>query len=101
MRTVTLKQNGIRIHGDVLIKTWNDEEAEIRMAPKFLPLDKISKDNILSACNDGGFGAKEILAAKIDVCITYGCDRVNTYEEYQKTINIGHPDHLQKIQRGI
>lgn len=102
MRQKVLRQKGIAIGGDMVVTTWNGEDVEVRMNLRYLPMDKISKDNIIKACNDGGFGAEAIRNARIDVFIWYDAGKGREpLLDYERCYNTDHPLHLQSMQRGI
>ncbi len=96
MKTKTIYQTGITIQGLALIHLWCGGTGHIEMTPNFIPLDKISKDNILGCVNDGQFGCEFIKEADIDIYITYD----NGSLEFDRTLFSG-PIHSSLAFRGI
>lgn len=95
-KTKTIYQTGITIKGSALIHLWGGGTGHIAMTSKFIPLDKISKDNIQGCVNDGRFGCESIEEAEIDIYIKYD----NGSIEYERTLFSG-PIHSSLAFRGI
>jgi len=55
-KTITLEQTGIVIQGIALLNLWGGGQGEIIMDEKRIPLNKVSKENILRCVNDARFG---------------------------------------------
>ena len=102
MRQKVLKQKGIAVGGNMIVSTWNGDDVEVIMNLRYLPMDEVSKDNIIKACNDGGYGAASINNARIDIFIWYDAGKGRApFLEYERCYRTDHPLHLQSMQRGI
>ncbi len=85
MKQKLITQIGIIVSGKSLLNLWQPGQGEIMMERRFLPYDKITKDNILRCVNDAGFGCQSIEKAEIDIYIRYD----NGSDEYDRTIYSG------------
>jgi len=97
MKTRTLKQTGIIVGGTATMYLWGGGEADIEMDEVFIPNNKISKDNILSAVNDGRFGCEGIKCAEIEIYDAYE----NNYREYNRIIYADKFFSKYFLKRGI
>jgi hypothetical protein len=81
MRTKTITQTGIVVKGTATLNLWGGGQGTIDMSPVFIPYGKITKNNILRAVNDAGFGCESIENAEIDIYIKYD----NRSTEFDRT----------------
>jgi hypothetical protein len=91
MKTKTITQTGIVIKGTAMLNLWGGGSGSIKMESYYLPLEHITKDNILRCVNDGSFGCESIEDAEIDIFIKYD----NGSVELDRTIFAYHPIHTQ------
>lgn len=98
MRTKKLKQTGIVIQGIAVLNLWGGGQGEIIMDEKFIPNDKISKENILRCVNDAQFGCESIESAVVHIYIDYDHGFA---KEYERTIKVNNPRYQQFYCRGI
>jgi hypothetical protein len=98
MKEKKIKQTGITIQEIALLNLWGGGQGEIMMDEKYIPNDKISKENILRCINDGQFGCKSIEWADVDIYINYE----NGFAlEYNRTIRVENKNYQQFYCRGI
>lgn len=98
MKTKTLKQIGYTVGGFATITTWDDRSGTIEMTRSFIPLGRMTKTKLLNSVNDGGFGAKSIDRAEINIYDQYEIG----FREYNRTINVKHPIHTRLFgKKGI
>ncbi len=86
----TSKLIGIEITGIAILNMWGGGSGEIEMEKYFLPLEHITKDNIIRCVNDNGFGCESIESATIDIELVYKDN--NSYRkiyEPDRTIELG------------
>jgi hypothetical protein len=98
MKEKKIKQTGITIQGTALLNLWGGGQGEIIMNEKYIPNDKISKDNILRCINDAKFGCESIESADVDIFITYEHGFAN---EFDRTIHVENKRYQQFYCRGI
>jgi hypothetical protein len=89
MKAITLKQTGITVKGIATLHFWGGGEGTIEMQSTFLPIGKVTKDNILRCVNDNGFGCEAIISAEIEIYDQYE----GNYQEFNRTIIAEHPIH--------
>lgn len=97
-RKKTIYQTGITINGTALINLWGGGQVEVIMDEKYIPNEKISKENILRCINDGKFGCESIESADVDIYITYEQGFAN---EYDRTIHVENPRYQKFYYTGI
>jgi len=98
MKEKKIKQTGITIQGVALINFWGGGQGEVIMDERYIPNDKISKENILRCINDGQFGCESIESAEIDILINY---ELGFAMEYDRTIVVKNPAYRKFYCRGI
>jgi len=98
MKEKKIKQTGITIQGVALINFWGGGQGEVIMDERYIPNDKISKENILRCINDGQFGCESIESAEIDILINY---ELGFAMEYDRTIIVKNPAYRKFYCRGI
>ena len=98
MKEKKIKQTGITIQGVVLINFWGGGQGEVIMDERYIPNEKISKENILRCINDGQFGCESIESAEIDILINY---ELGFAMEYDRTIVVKNPAYRKFYCRGI
>ena len=96
MKSVTLKQTGWHVTGEAVISTWGGGQGTIRMDPTFVPLGKMTKENLHRCINDGRFGCQSIDQGVLEVSVEYE----GRYREYDRTIFIDNPNP-RLVCRGI
>ena len=64
-KTVTLKQTGYSISGESVLNLWGGGQGTIDISAGIIPLDKLSKENLLKCVNDGRFGCESIDCARV------------------------------------
>ena len=67
------------------------------MDSKFIPNEKISKENILRCVNDGKFGVQSIDRVEIDILDTYEGE----YKEFNRTLITSNPLYSKFYCKGI
>ena len=82
MKSIKLNQIGILIKEYVCINAWGGGQFDLSMAEVFIPNGKATKDNILGAVNDNGFGCESIESAEIEIYDQYN----NGYKEFNRII---------------
>lgn len=98
MKKKTIKQTGITIQGTALLNLWGGGQGEIIMDDRYIPNNKITKENILRCINDAEFGCESIESADIDIYINYE----NGFAmEYDRTIHVENKMYQQFYCKGI
>ena len=90
-KKVELELAGFSVTGTARLVLWGGELGEIAMERVYIPKEALSKDNILRAVNDNGFGCQAITGADIVVHRVYH----GGYEEYDRTFYTDHPAHAK------
>lgn len=94
-KTVTLAQIGYRIRGTAAIKLWGGQMGTIEMDPEFLPLKKLSPDNLKRLINDGQFGCESVINAELEIFDVYGTqDLLGSFELWDRCISVTHLRNL-------
>ena len=96
MKVVTLKQTGWHVTGEAVISLWGGGQGTITITPTFVPLGKMTKDNLHRCINDGRFGCRGIDQAVMEVSTQFE----GGYREYDRTIYVDSPNP-QLVCRGI
>ncbi len=103
MKTITLKQDGYEVSGELTVETYCGTRGAVQM--HCIPISKLTKDKILKACNDGGFGAGKVIDAHITISAIYphttrgGWN--NFIRDHIKTLYTRHPLHTEAIRKSI
>ena len=97
-KTITLEQTGIVIQGIALLNLWGGGQGEIIMDEKRIPLNKVSKENILRCVNDARFGCESIESAVIEIYTEYDG---GTAVVFERTITVDNPRYREFYCRGI
>lgn len=71
LKEKTVKLIGIIVTGDATLSLWGGGSGTIEMKNIFIPLEHATKDNILRAVNDNGFGCENIDSANILIFSKY------------------------------
>ena len=97
-KELKLRQTGITLQGVVLINLWGGGQGEIIMDERYIPNDKISKENILRSINDAQFGCESIESADVDIYENYenGMTLV-----FNRTIHVENKMYQKFYCRGI
>ena len=90
-RTKKITQVGFILKGNVTLNFWGGGEGTIVMKDLKLTYETMTPKNILRCVNDNGFGCENIASAEIDIYIWYN----NGSTEYERTIFVDHPIHIQ------
>jgi hypothetical protein len=85
MKSVQLKQIGWLIKGTAIINYWGGGQGVVTMQPQKIIGSILTKEYLLGAVNDGGFGCISIESAEIDVYELYE----NNYTVLRSVINAG------------
>jgi hypothetical protein len=72
MKDLILDHRGYTISGIVYVELWGGDTVWLGMNVSFIPSHELSHNKIKQCINDGGFGCKSILEAKITIFDTYG-----------------------------
>jgi hypothetical protein len=76
-KELMLDHRGYTVKGVVKVELWDGEIGYLTVLPMFIPANKLSAGAIKNAINDGQFGCKSILEAKITIFDTYGDQAYN------------------------
>ena len=90
---IVCKFKTYRVEGEVAILDWYDNLGVIEMHG----FDVNSENEVIDLLNDGGFGAKEILAAKVNVFKVYE----HGAKVFWKSLDINVKDPKKKIPSKI
>ena len=82
IREVTLKQTGYMVGGDTVINLWGGGQGKVTIDETFIPLDKLSKENLLRCINDGRFGCESFDNADLYIDDMFE----NGYREFNRII---------------
>lgn len=93
-----MRQTGIVIQGVATLNLWGGGQGEIIMDQRYIPLEKISKENILRCVNDAQFGCESIESASIEIYTAYDN---GAYTEFDRTIEATRPEYNLFYCRGI
>ena len=96
IKQLILDHKGFKITGTVMLELWGGDIGEIQMEPFILPLEKLTHNNIKRSINDGGFGCKKIMSARIHIYDIYGAE----YTQYNRSISLDQ-DQCQEAFKGI
>lgn len=94
-KEIKLKQKGWTIEGKALLNLWGGGEGYIPMDKGFIPLGKLTKENLHRCINDGQFGCERILSATCHISIAFG-----KFDMYERSIEVGKPNP-DLVCRGI
>lgn len=110
MRTITLKQKGYRVEGEVELNLWGGGTGSVVMQPT--DIEELTTENVIRSINDNGFGCESYAGAEVDIYILYergveeyltsasftqedlvGCTNLNTdfkklAEDYEKNVRV-------------
>jgi len=95
MKEIKLRQKGWTIEGEALLSLWGGGEGYIPMDKRFIPLGKLTKENLHRCINDGRFGCESILSATCHISIAFG-----EFDMYERAIEISKPNQIL-VYRGI
>jgi len=85
-KELILDHRGYTVKGIVKVELWDGEIGYLTVMPMFIPVDKLSAGAVKKAINDGQFGCKSILEAKITIFDTYGNQGFNV-KNREMTLN--------------
>ena len=68
-RTITLKQKGYRVEGEVELNLWGGGTGSIDMQPT--DIDELTTENVIRSINDNGFGCESFAGAEVDIYVLY------------------------------
>ena len=69
MRTITLKQKGYRVEGEVELNLWGGGTGSIAMQPT--DIEELTTENVMRSINDNGFGCESFAGAEVDIYVLY------------------------------
>lgn len=85
-KDLLLKFKGYEINGEAELLLWNGDYIKTAMSSVFIPPNELSHNRIKTCINDGGFGCKEIISAKVFIYQIYG--EFPHYTQYNRTIKL-------------
>lgn len=88
MKSLTIPLVGYLISGEATLSLWGGGTGTIPMEETTIPLNKLTKNNILACVNDNGFGCEAIIGATVDIYELYDKDvreLVRTFELDEST----------------
>lgn len=94
-KTKKITQTGYLITGWAVLNHWGGGIGEIEMDETFIKYNELTKTAVINAINDGQFGCESIRSVTMDISIVYD----NGSKEYDRTIQITHPQHLLPATR--
>lgn len=72
MKELCLQHKGYFIEGSAEVEYWSGSIGPVGMKPFFIPADKLTPGRIKDGINDGGFGTKSIISARVIIYDSYG-----------------------------
>jgi hypothetical protein len=98
MESITLKKIGYRIEGYAVISLWGGGVVKVKMDDNFIPLGKMTAENLYRCINDGRYGCESIDEAHVDIFDAYEQD---FHKWNRKVIVKGNDRRAKYFCRGI